>query len=136
MPAPPDDAPTGPAGAAEGAADPRCKATAAAVRGNFLDLVESGAVGMGDIRGIVEAEPALESISVIRLLKVLPGSTDDRVAEMAWALNLRTKHPKTGKLVALKIRDLPPETLQAMDTLWGAGGIRVAPHPGWPWWGA
>lgn len=120
---------------ASGTQDSRPKGDAAAIRGHFLDLVESGAVGLGDLQGIIEAEPAVESISVIRLMKALPGATDDRVAEMAWALNLRTKHPKTGKLVALKIRDLSPETLQAMDTLWQAGGIRVAPHPSWPWWG-
>ena len=118
------------------AAIPRQKSDAAVIRNNFLDLVMSGAVRLGDIQGIVDAEPALGSISAIRLLKSLPGATDDRVAEMAWALNLRTKHPKTGKLVALKVRDLSPQALQAMDTLWQAGGIRVAPHPSWPWWSA
>ena len=130
---------SGPENASNGARDARDsrpKGDGAAIRSHFLDFVESGSVGLGDMQGIIEAEPAVESISVIRLMKALPGATDDRVAEMAWALNLRTKHPKTGKLVALKMRDLSPETFQAMDTLWQAGGIRVAPHPSWPWWEA
>lgn len=92
----------------------------------FVDLAAAGVLTISELADTARASKQLQRLHLSTVLKALPDSSSDRVAQVMWMLQL-PPHTRLSALTGTQLRQL--------TDVWGDPDRRVCPHTGWPFWG-
>lgn len=100
-----------------------------------LELLSEAELELCDLFDLLEAMPGIESLPITRVLKALPDATTEMVNETIRLFDLRYKSPTSDRLLPKKLSEVSSDELNIMHFVVSKqGGLKTAPHDGWPFW--